>query len=106
MAAIKFCVKNQINVTKTFEIVRKAYGETSESRTIVLNRRYKNGQLKTLKTIRGKDGHYSMPSVFVNCLRRLNLRLLAETLNISFGSVREIVCNWLQKKVQRVRPKI
>lgn len=36
--------------------------------------------------------------------RHLNLHLLAETLNISFRSVQEIVCNVLQKRMQRLGP--
>lgn len=32
-----FCVKNKINAIKTFEMVRKAYGETSISRTIIFD---------------------------------------------------------------------
>lgn len=34
-ATIKFCVKNEMNATKMFEMVRKAYGETNLGRTTV-----------------------------------------------------------------------
>lgn len=106
-ATIKSCFKSGKTATETYEIVQKAYRHDCLSRAVVFMwfKRFKGGR-QSLEDDKRK-GRPSTSNIDTNVERvrlllaqdrRRTIRLIADKLNISIGSVHNIVHNKLDKR--------
>ena len=106
---IKFCVKNEISVTKTLEMLSNAFVDNTISQTTVLewHRRFKTDRNSTLigrpKTSVSGDNVYIIKQMVMSN-RRITVEELAKEISKSHGSCHAILCNHL--KMRRVAAKV
>lgn len=107
-ANIKFCFRTGKTFTETFNLMKSVYGESVERSTVHLwFNNFKKGRESIENAEKsGRPRNSTNPDhVFevrklVRSDRRLTIREMADTLNISFGSVQHILANEL--KMSRV----
>ena len=115
-SCIKFCVKNAINGTQTFEMLKKAFGDETLSRATVFNWHrlfkenrelveddYRSGR----PTTSNNDENVQKIKDAVLGNRHMTIRELSEHSGISQGSVKSILSNvlGLKRVAARLIPK-
>lgn len=104
---IKFCFKLGKSATETYEMIKKVYGEDAMSRSRVFEwfARFKAGRESTEddeRTGRPRssrmDENIERVQTLVKQDRRMTIAMIAETLNLSVGSVFTIMTGDLKKR--------
>lgn len=110
-ANIKFCFKTGKTFSETFQLMKEVYGESIKRSTVHLwYQQFKNGRVSIEngeksgrpRTSRDPDHVFQVRSL-VRSNRRLTIREMASTLNLSYGSVQTILTEDL--KMARVSAK-
>jgi transposase len=106
-AAIKYCFKLGKSASETYELLQKAYGSDSLSRsmTFVWFKRFREGR-ESLKddersgrpTTSRNEQTIGKVQQLVMQDRHITLRMLSVELNVSKDTIREIMCDDLEKK--------
>ena len=103
----EFCVKLGKSVIETLEMLRQAYGGETLSRAAVLQwwRHFKDGNKRVIDKARSgrpstavTDVSIAKPAELLENDRRLTLRELSASLNISFERTQHIVTEILQMR--------
>ncbi len=106
-AAIKFCVKLDHSATKTFDMLKNAYGDASLSRTSIFDRHkwFRSGRTSITDDPRSgrpsdskTDENVEVVSQLLQKSWRLTCRGIADTLSMSKTVVHEIFNNVLAKR--------
>lgn len=110
---IKFCLRNDISATEMLKMLQKAYGEQALSKTRVYDwyKMFKEGREQVedreragRPTASTNDGKIDEIKDLVLKNRRLTIRDLAESVNISIGPVQSILKDEL--KLKRVKARL